>query len=75
MEHGAEPTSTPPGDPSAEAPAPGASQGEAGADRDLVTLEALERELASLEGELDRVEQAGTPPRTPDGEAAAEPPA
>lgn len=33
-----------------------------GSDRDLVALEALEQELASLEGELDRVEQVRPTP-------------
>lgn len=64
MEHGAEPTPDPPGEPSADAGGP---------DRDLATLEALERELASLEGELDRVDRAGGAPPAPDGDAA-EPP-
>ena len=42
-----------------------------GTDRDLAALEALEQELASLEGELDRVEQASPPgPADPPADAA-----
>ena len=41
---------------------------DAGPDRDLVALESLEQELASLEGELDRVERVSPP-------AELEPPA
>lgn len=47
-----------------------------GTDRDLAELEALEQELASLEGELDRVEQVSPPPPAdapPDSPADAAP--
>ena len=40
---------------------------EAGPDRDLAALESLEQELASLEGELDRVERV-SPPAEPEPE-------
>lgn len=46
---------------------------EAGPDRDLAALQALESELASLEGELDRIEGSGPPAARPDAAVPDEP--
>ncbi len=65
MEHGAVP-------PDDAAPEPVEVE-ETGPDRDLAALQALESELASLEGELDRIEGSGRPTTLPDAPSPGDP--